>query len=341
MATNRADDSERLKLGWALRDCALKARRWPKKCLLEFRIWLKWLSDKRHLPLSREHWDLYAVCHRLFHYELSDFPNLVAPRDFNDRIQWLKLFDQSVELTRCADKIGVRDYIRERVGDKYLTALYKVCDHFDEIDFARLPDSFVIKTNHDSGSAVLVRDKKLIDRSWARERIEGSLRRVYGIESGEWHYVPIRPKVFVEEYIESGEHLPPADFRFHCVHGTVRWMQLTAPSPDGTREVNVNREGSPLGVLLNRRWTLSDRFERPPQWEDMCSLAEALANGWKYVRVDMFLAGDRIYAGEMTFFPYMGTYPGDGQKQLGRLLDFDRTTFKPPIYRQLARTARS
>jgi hypothetical protein len=242
MAMSCEINSTRTSFTSKLRNGALTVRRWPKKCLLEFRIWLKWLSDKRHLPLSRQHWDLYAVCHRLCHYELGDFPNLVAPRDFNDRIQWLKLFDQEVGRTMCADKIGVRDYIREKVGDKYLTALYQVCDHFDEIDFARLPDSFVIKTNHDSGSAVLVRDKKLIDRSWARERIEGSLRRVYGIEGGEWHYVPIRPKVFVEEYIESAEHLPPADFRFHCVDGTVRWMQLTAPSPDGTREVNVNRE---------------------------------------------------------------------------------------------------
>ena len=113
MAKDCKMNSTRTSLASRLRDCALKVRRWPKKCLLEFRIWLKWLSDKRHLPLSRDHWDLYAVCHRLFHYELSDFPNLVAPRDFNDRIQWLKLFDQSVDHTRCADKSRVRDYIRE------------------------------------------------------------------------------------------------------------------------------------------------------------------------------------------------------------------------------------
>mgnify|MGYP003612413019 FL=1 len=127
------------------------------------RIYLKWLTDCRRLPLTSDHWELYQIIHRLYWKDLRDFPNLVNCRDFNDRMQWLKLFDQSEEIIRCSDKITVRDYVKERVGEKYLVELYQVCDHFSQINFKSLPKSFVIKTNHDSGSVILVRDKSKFD----------------------------------------------------------------------------------------------------------------------------------------------------------------------------------
>ncbi len=133
-----------------------------KSILLSAIIKTKWLNDKRQLPLTPANYELYNIIHRRYWDILHDFPNLINCHDFNDKIQWLKLFDQSPEIVSCVDKILVRDYVRERVGEEYLVKLFQVHDYFSQIDFDALPKSFVIKTNHDAGSVILVRDKSMI-----------------------------------------------------------------------------------------------------------------------------------------------------------------------------------
>ncbi len=308
--------------------------KWKAQKILAFRIYLKWLRDKRQLPLTSEHWEIYVICHRSMWKVLQSFPNLVNPQDFNDHIQWLKLFDQVEEKTRCCDKIEVRKYIREKVGDKYLVELYQTCERFDEIDFNRLPEAFVIKTNHDSGTSILVRNKANLDIPAARERIELSLQRIYGWDDAEWMYAFVRPRILVEKLLDSHSNVPPADFRFHCVEGAVRWMQNDIPVPfqKQMKEVTVDPSGKPMRVHFSSHKIYCEDFVKPKQWDEMIGLAEILSAGWKYVRVDMFISEGKIYCGELTFTPYRGMYLGDGQKAMGALLDFDRKTFKSPIY---------
>ncbi len=107
------------------------------------RIRLKWWLDQRKLPLTPNHFELYTIVHRLCTKELGEFPNLINCHDFNDKIQWLKLFDQSAEVVRCNDKLGVREHVRERVGSEYLVHLYQVHDHFVQLDFNALPTALV------------------------------------------------------------------------------------------------------------------------------------------------------------------------------------------------------
>ena len=291
----------------------------------------KWQRDKMSLPLTGEHWEIYDLIHRASWRRLEKLPNLRDPQDYNDRIQWLKLFDQREEMIRLGDKIAVRDYIREKTGDKYLPRLLQVCQRFEEVDFDALPNRFVIKANNDSGNVVLVTDKNKLDRDAARERMEFSLGRVYGWSGGEWHYAFMPPKLMVEDFLETGSDLPPSDYRFHCVNGRVRWVQNDIPFEPKMKEVIVDPQGSPMKVHFSSHKIYSDEFTKPAQWKEMTQLAETLSAGWKYVRIDMFLCGDRIYAGEITFTPYAGFYKGEGQKVLGKLLDFDRTTFREPM----------
>src|SRR5262249_33087614 len=127
-----------------------RAKREAEKAFLHTKIGFKWQLDKRYLPLTPEHWELYDIIHRYCWGVLGEFPNLISCRDFNDKIQWLKLFDQSEEIVRCADKVLMRDYVRERVGEQYLVKLFQVREHFSEIDFDAVPNEFVIKANNDS-----------------------------------------------------------------------------------------------------------------------------------------------------------------------------------------------
>lgn len=297
----------------------------------------KWRRDKRSLPLTIEHWELYRGIHQAAWLRLQAFPNLVDCRDYNDRIQWLKLFDQREEAVRCADKLGVRDYIRERGGERYLTRVHQTARSFEELDLEALPPSFVLKATHDSGSALLVRDKEQLDRSMASRHFARCLGRTYATFEGEWVYAFVPPRLMVEELIDPGTGAAPADFRFHCVDGEVRWVQNDIPFQPKMKEVIVDPEGRPMRVHFSAHKIYSEDFTRPAQWEEMRELARTLSAGWKYVRVDMFVAAGRIYAGEMTFFPYSGFYKGEGQKVLGAMLDFDRSTFRDPVYKRLAK----
>ncbi|MDD3936006.1 ATP-grasp fold amidoligase family protein [Rhodoferax sp.] len=298
----------------------------------------KWAQDSKRLPLTAAHWELYEIIHRLCLKELGEFPNLVNCRDFNDRIQWLKLFDQDFEIIRCSDKILVRDYVRERVGEKYLVELYQVHDHFDEIDFEALPKSFVIKTNHDSGTVILVRDKTKLDRNSAKQKIKQSLKQAYGWANGEWAYSYVESKVLVEEYINAHSTTPPPDYKFYCIEGKVKFCHYIYDRGFSTKEQTIDPKGNDLKIELYPSFIYGNAFTKPLEWESMISLAEKVGKGFKCVRVDMFLFGKNVYIGEMTFWPMAGHYRGDGQKLLGKLLDFDRTTFKPFLIQSLEKT---
>lgn len=297
--------------------------------ILRLQIVGKWHLDRLLLPLTEDHWEIYQIIHQLCWNELRRFPNLRNPKDYNDRIQWLKLFDHTADHVRCSDKIRVRDYVRERVGEGYLTQIYQTCDAFDQIDFDQLPKSFVIKTNHDSGGVVLVRDKATFDRKAARSLIEKNLRTVYGWINGEWAYAFVKPKILVEEFVAPHLSTPPADFKFHCVDGNIKWLQYIYDRKHGTKEAIVSPDGEALDIHFDHNMQHSTVFEKPGNWNELCEVASKLAKGWKYVRVDMFNVDGRVVAGEMTFFPLFGCYKSKGQVVLGKLLDFDRSKVRP------------
>ena len=293
---------------------------------------IKYFFDKRKLPLKKEHKALYKNIHRQFYWELERFPDLVGCQDYNDKIQWLKLFDQDPLLIQCCDKLGVRDYVREVIGDQYLPKVYQSAERFSAIDFDKLPNCFVIKTNHDSGSVILVADKTCVDKEAISKRINASLRHKYGVDSGEWPYFYIEPKVFVEQFIGDSNNISPkADYKFHCVDGTVRWLQFIYDRAAAAKEVIVDDKGVPMGVQLDHNMIYSEEFVCPDQWLELVDVAEKLSKPFKYVRVDLFLEKGRIYTGELTFFPFKGCYKGDGQLILSSQLDFDRVKVKPVV----------
>jgi TupA-like ATPgrasp len=301
----------------------------------EAKLRAKWMSDKRRLPLNYNHKELYDIIHRHCFCELGEFPNLVNCRDFNDKIQWLKLFDQDEQIVRCSDKILVRDYVRDRVGAGYLVKLFQVHGEFSQIDFENLPNSFVIKTNHDSGTVILVREKSKLDLVSSEKKIGTSLKRSYGWDKGEWAYSYVQPKVLVEEFIDPQTETPPPDYKFYCIDGKVKFCHYIYDRGFDTKEQTVDHEGNDLATELYPNFKLANGFTKPAVWDEMIGVAEKLGRGFKCVRVDLFCSGDKIYAGELTFWPMAGCYKGEGQKKLGKFLDFDRSTYKPFVISQL------
>jgi len=303
--------------------------------IINFKIFFKWYVDSKYLPLTKNHWKLYKIIHFKMYNLLNKFPDLIDCKDFNDKIQWLKLFDQDELLIQCSDKIMVREYIKEKIGIEYLVKLYQVHDFFSEIDFISLPNSFVIKTNHDSGTVILVKDKSKLDIVFAKSKIEASLKKTFGWENGEWAYAFIQPKILIEEYIDPLNEAPPADYKFQCVDGKVKFCRYTFDRGIDTKEIVLDEYGNDLGFIIDEQFKKGSLFVRNSSWNSMINLANKISEDFKCVRVDMYCSGNSIYIGELTFFPYFGMYSGEGQKKVGSLLDFSRDTFKDPLINRL------
>lgn len=306
-----------------------------RSAAVDFQIRAKWATDRKSLPLTPEHRELYEIIHRFLWKELRRLPKLVACEDFNDRIQWLKLFDQRHETITCTDKIRLRDYVNARLGTGYCPQIYQIAERFDDIAFESLPERYVIKTSHDWGRAIVVNSRMPLDKEAARQNLTAALQREFGRERGEWAYRFIKPRILVEEFIDCGTGRPPPDFKFICVDGSIKFVHFLSDRDNGLKEQVIDIDGHDMGTPFLSYIPYGSDFTVPPNWYEMKSCAEKLSKGWKLVRVDLYYAHGKVYVGEMTFFPGGGAYPGAGQRELGQLLDFDRSTVMPIISHSL------
>lgn len=157
---------------------------------LQNRCNFKVLPDKMYLK----------ICYKLATGKKLDLKN---PQTFNEKLQWLKLYDRKPEYTRMVDKYEAKKYVAEKIGEEYIIPTLGVWDHFDEIDFDSLPDQFVLKCTHDSGGLVIVRDKAKLDKVAAKQKIEKSLKRNYYYSGREWPYKDVKPRIIAEKYMED------------------------------------------------------------------------------------------------------------------------------------------
>ena len=158
--------------------------------------------------------------------ETGDILNLKNPQNFNEKIQWLKLYDNSNLKETLSDKYLVRNWIKEKIGEKYLIPLYGVWNNFDEIDFLKLPKSFVLKCNHGSGYNILVKDKSLFDKNDAKFKINKWLNENYAyVKPFEFQYKDIKKKIIAEEYIDIAKNSID-DYKLWCFNGKVHYIQF-------------------------------------------------------------------------------------------------------------------
>jgi len=242
------------------------------------------------------------------------------------------LFDQNPALIQCSDKYRVREFVKERIGGKYLIKLIGSYERFSDIDFSRLPVSFVIKTNHDSGSVYLIKNRNESDQKALSKKLSKALPKKYGVEKGEWNYQYIRPKIIIEEYLGALADSPPPDFKFHCVNGRVAWLQYIYDRESKTKEIIFDRNFNQLPLHLDLNFQSSNlEITKPLNWNKMVAVAEKLATNFKYVRIDLYNTKNRILFGEMTFFPMSGCYSSYDIKNFGEMMNFDTATFSPPL----------
>lgn len=255
-----------------------------------------------------------------------DFDN---PKNFTQKIQWLKIFDSTEIKGFLSDKYLVRDYVAKVVGEEHLVPLLGVWSEPEEIDFEKLPDRFVLKATHGSGWNIIVKDKSSLDQQKTIETLKTWLKTDYSMIYGfELQYRHCIPQIIAEEYIEelSGGLY---DYKVHCFGGHPVFIQCIGDR--GLKEHsgfqdNFDLEWNKLDWIFEDYPHFPYDVNRPEHFEELLSIAEDLAVGFEYVRVDLYEIGDTIYFGEMTFtpasgaYPYKGSWTEDRDRELGDLI---------------------
>jgi hypothetical protein len=232
--------------------------------------------------------------------------NLDNPVTFNEKLQWLKLYNRKPEYTKMADKYEARKYVSRKIGEEYLIPLLGVWNKFDEIDFEKLPNQFVLKATHDSGGLVICKDKNEFSIKQAQKVIEKHLRQNYYYGGREWVYRDIQPRIVVEKYMtdESGTELK--DYKIFCFDGIPKIIQVDFNRFTGHKRnfYSTKWEYQPFS-LLHKTYPDID-IAKPKSLDKLLEIAGILSEGIPYLRVDLYLINDGIYFGEMTFYPEDG-----------------------------------
>ena len=248
------------------------------------------------------------------------------PQAYTEKMQVAKVYMPTPEKTRLADKYLVREWIREKIGDQYLIPLYGAYDSFDEIDFNSLPDKFVIKCNHDSGSVTLVNDKSKINIPELKKKYDALIKRNFAWFGWEMHYRDIKPKILIEKFMDEAAI---NDYRFFCFDGTPYYCAIDFHNEQHKISernfYNMNWELQPFGLGYP---THNAEVHRPENFDEMKRIAEELCKGFEHVRVDLYLIDKKIYFGEMTFTNGNGfekIIPDEYNYKLGALWPFDNS----------------
>lgn len=244
---------------------------------------------------------------RRFQAEFGKSLNLDSPQTFNEKLQWLKLYNRKPEYTMMVDKYKVREYIAQELGEEYLIPLLGVWDDPDEIDFDALPDQFVLKCNHNSGLGMCIcKDKSKLDIPKVKDELRKGLQQNYYLSNREWPYKDVPRKIIAEKYMEdaSGDL---KDYKFYCFNGVMKFVMINSDrnTDKPTRADYFDRDFN----WLDFTWGYSHaevQPQKPEQFEEMVAIAERLSKGLPHIRVDLYDCNGKIYFGELTFFDGSG-----------------------------------
>ncbi|CRH84126.1 Uncharacterised protein [Chlamydia trachomatis] len=254
--------------------------------------------------------------------------NLNNPQTFNEKIQWLKLYDRHPEYTMMVDKYAAKQYVASKIGDEYIIPTLGVWTKFDDIDFDKLPNKFVLKCTHDSGGLVICKDKSTLDIAAAKRRIEHCLKRKYYYIHREWPYKNVPPRIIAEKYmtdnVNTSTNETLKDYKFYCFDGKVRFLMINSDRnfKTSTKADYFDRDFN----WLDFTWGYEHANVRPVKpdcFDEMIAISEKLSKGLPHVRVDLYECNGQIYFGELTFYDGSGfdkIEPIEWDYKIGKML---------------------
>ena len=240
----------------------------------------------------------------IFRIKIGKKLNLKDPKTFNEKLQWLKLYDRNPKYTMMADKYKVREYVKEKIGEEYLIPILGVYDKFDDIDFNKLPNKFVIKCNHDSGSVIICKDKKKFNQKVAKKKIDRAMKYNYFYVGREWQYKNIERKIIIEEYLNKLDG-DVKDYKFFIFNNHFVYSFVCSNRQEKVKFTFFDKNGKFIDIKQGGADN-DKNVKLPINYEKMIKLSETLAKGTTELRVDFYEVEGKIYFGELTFFDSSG-----------------------------------
>lgn len=237
-----------------------------------------------------------------YRMRMGEWPNLKNPITYNEKLQWIKLYDRKPEYSTMVDKYAVKEYVKKLIGDEYIIPTLGVWDKFEDIDFNKLPQQFVLKCTHDSGGLVICSDKNKLDIEAARKKINGSLNSNYYWHSREWPYKNVKPRIIAEQYMADESGVELKDYKIFTFNGVPKFIQVDFGRFSGHRRNLYTTDWEYMDVENYYPTDPDTKIEKPVCLEKLLELSRVLSAGIPHLRTDFYIIDGKIYFGELTFF---------------------------------------
>lgn len=251
-----------------------------------------------------------------FYFIMGHKLNLKSPRTFNEKLQWLKLYDKHPKYTKMVDKIEAKKYVASIIGEEYIIPTIAVYDNIKDVDFEKLPNQFVLKCSHDSGGVIVCKDKANFNKKAALKKLSKGLNQNFNYETREYPYKNVKPRLIAEQYMEDESGYELKDYKIFCFDGHPKMSFVASDRQKDGEDTkfdfyDLNWEHIPV---VNGHPCSEHGIPKPTNYEKMLDLASKLSQGIPHVRVDFYNINGKIYFGELTFFHWSGFVPFEPEK---------------------------
>lgn len=281
-----------------------------------------------HFKLSKKI-DDKKYLEKMYFAKTGQVLNLDKPISFGEKLQWLKLYNRNPIFTIMVDKVLAKDYVANILGDEIIIPTIAIWDDPADINFDKLPNKFVLKCNHNSGlGMVICKDKNSIDKKKVVKELKRGIEEDFYSHGREWPYRGINKKVFAEQYMKNSSDEELRDYKFYCFNGEPKYCQVIC-----------NRSKDETIDFFDLEWHVQEftgldlpykphaaYIDKPNCFDDMIEKARILANDIPFVRIDFYEINNKVYFGEITFFPASGfgrLYPEIWNNKLGELVQLE------------------
>lgn len=276
-------------------------------------------------------WDDDKYLKKIYKMRTGETLNLDDPKTYNEKIQYLKLHDRKPEYSIMVDKYLAKEYVGEKIGMQHIIPLLGVWDRFEDIDFSKLPDKFVLKCNHDCGGVVICKDKKSFDKRAAKKKLKKHLKQNFYYYGREWPYKNVKPRILCEQYMEDAVDNELKDYKVMCFSGEPKYIQVhsgryTDKQHQDFYDTDWNKTNiSQTGGM--KKFQSSDVYaKRPVNLDLMIEFSRELSKEMRQARIDWYEVNGQLYFGEITLFDGSGFVLFDDRKvdeALGSLINID------------------
>jgi hypothetical protein len=232
--------------------------------------------------------------------------NLENPKEFTEKIQWLKLYKYTERYKEYADKYAVRQLVAQKAGDDILNELYGVYNSVEEIDIDALPQQFVLKCTHASGTNIIVKDKSKLNWPKAKAKLQQWMQLNQYYKNREKVYKDITPRIIAEKYLSEADEDLLIDYKFYCFNGVPHYVLVKLTENGDEKKCYYTMDWQKVHPEKEPRNFLKRDMPKPENFDEMVRIAKILSEGFIFIRVDLYSLQGKIYFGELTFFPTGG-----------------------------------